>query len=71
MNNPNLLREGGGDLVLTDKWTRRVLEKITWSKRKGTTGKLDPSSQFLAEEMFTFQRNISALVSEHAITFDH
>ena len=66
-NNPNLLREHGGDLVLTDKWARGVLEKLTWSKRKVTTGKVDPSPQFLAEEKFTFQRNISVLVSEHDI----
>ena len=33
-NNPNLLKEYGGDLVLTDKWARGVLEKLTWSKRK-------------------------------------
>ena len=67
-NNPNLLKEYGGDLVLTDKWARGVSKKLTWSRRKGTTGKVDPSTQFLAEEKFTFQRNISALVSEHDIT---
>ena len=44
--NLNLLKEYGGDLVLTDKWARRVLEKLTWSKRKGTTGKVDPSPSF-------------------------
>ena len=42
-NNSNLLKEYGGDLVLTDKWARGVLEKLTWSKRKGTTGIVDPS----------------------------
>ena len=61
-NNPSLLKEYGGDLVLTDKWVRGVLEKNTWSKHKGTTGKVDPSHQFLAKEKFTFQRNISGLV---------
>ena len=61
------MKEYGGDLVLTDKWARGVLEKLTWSKRKGTTEKVDPSSQFLAKEKFTFQRNISTLVSEHDI----
>ena len=65
-NNPNLLKEYGSDLVLTDKWTRGVLEKLTSSKRKGITGKEDSSPQFLTEEKFTFQRNI-ALVSEHDI----
>ena len=41
-NNPNLLKEYGGDLVLTDKWARGVLEKLTRSKRKGNIGKVDP-----------------------------
>ena len=49
-NNPNFLQEYRGDLVLPDKWTRGVLEKFTWSKRNG---KVDSSSQFLAEEKFT------------------
>ena len=31
-NNPSLLKKYGGDLVLTDKWAREVLEKLTWSK---------------------------------------
>ena len=66
-NNSNLLKEYGGDLVLTDKWARGLLEKLKWSKSKGTTGGVDPSLQFLAEEKFTFQRNTSALVSEHDI----
>ena len=44
-----------------------VLEKLTQSKRKGNTGKIYPFSHFLAEEKFTFQINISALVYEHDI----
>ena len=44
---------------------QRSVEKLTWSTRKGTPRKVDPSPQFLAEEKFTFQRKISALVSEH------
>ena len=63
VNNPNLLKEYGGDLVLTDKWARGVLEKLTWSKRKDITVNVDPSLQFLAEEKFTFKKNISTLVS--------
>ena len=64
-NNPTLLKEHGGDLVLTEKWARGVLRKLQWNKCKGTTGKVDPSPQLLAEEKFTFQKNISALVCEH------
>ena len=66
-NNPNLLKEYGDDLVLTDKWARGVFKKLAWSKYKGTTRKVDPSPQFLAKEKSTFQRNISALVSEQDI----
>ena len=53
---------------MTDRWARGVLEKLNWSKRKGTTGKVEPSSQFLAEEKFTFQKSISAVIMEHDIT---
>ena len=66
-NNQNLLKEYGDHLVLTDKWARGVLEKLTWSKCKCTTGKVRSFPQCLAEEKFTFQRNISALISEHDI----
>ena len=69
-NNPNLLKEYGGDLVLTGKWARGVLGKLTWSKRKGTIGKVDPSPQFLAEKKFTFQRNILVLVWFLIISID-
>lgn len=44
-----------------------MLVKPEWNKPKGMTGKLDPSPQFLAEEKFSFQRNISTLVAEHDI----
>ena len=42
-----------GDLVLTDKWDR-VLQKLKWSKHKGTTEKGKPSPQLFVEEKFTF-----------------
>ena len=66
-NNPNALKQFGGTVELTDRWARHVLTKLEWSKRKGTTGKVEPSPQFLAEEKFTFQRAISAAVLEHDI----
>ena len=66
-NNPNALKEFGGSLDLTDRWARDVLKQLKWSKRKGTTGKFDPSPQFLAEEKFTFQRIISTAILEHDI----
>lgn len=66
-NDINALKEFGGTLELTDRWARGVLMKMNWSKRKGTTGKVDPSPQFLAEEKFTFQKAISTAVFEHDI----
>ena len=62
-----LLKDLGDNLVLTEKWATGVLEKPKWNKRKGVTEKVVPSRQFLAEEKFSFQRNISSLVTEHDI----
>ena len=63
-NNPTLLKGFGGNLVLTEKWARGVLEKLKSNKRKGATGNVDPSLQILAQEKFCFPRNISALVTD-------
>ena len=54
-NNPNLLSEFEKYVVLTDMWIRGVLKSIGWIKRKGTTGRVEPSKKLLAEEKFTFQ----------------
>ena len=61
------LKEFGGCLDLTDRWARDVLKQMKLNKRKGTTGKVDPSPQFSAEEKFTFQRTISTAILEHDI----
>ena len=61
-NNPNALKEFGGRLDLTNRWVRDVLKQLKWSKHKGTTGKVDPSPQFLVEEKFTFQKTISTAI---------
>ena len=66
-NNPSELKEFGGSLDLTRDVARDVLKQLKWSKRKGTTGKGDPSPQFLAEEKFTFQRTISTAILKHDI----
>ena len=66
-NNPNALKEFGGSLDLTDRWARDVLKQLKWSKRKGTTGKVESPPQVLAEEKFTFQRTISTAILEHNI----
>ena len=61
-NNPNSLSEFGGNVILTYMWARGVLKSMNWVKRKGTTGKVEPSKQLLAEEKFTFQMSISKVV---------
>ena len=43
---------------------------MEWVKRKGTTGKVEPSEKFLEEEKFTFQRAISRVVLHHDIPPD-
>ena len=66
-NNPNALKEFGGSLDLTGLWARDVLKQLEWSKCKGTTGKVELSRQFLAEEISIFQGTISTAILEHDI----
>ena len=66
-NNPDILKGFGGTIELINRWARSVLSDLNWSKRKGTTGKIEPLPQFLAEEKFTFQRAISTAISSHDI----
>ena len=44
-NNASLLLEFGGSITLTENWARGVLKNMNWVKRKGTTGKVEPSKQ--------------------------
>ena len=53
-NNPNSLSEFGGNVILTDISGRSALKSMDWIKRKGTTSKVKPSKQLLAEKKFTF-----------------
>ena len=69
-NDPNILREFGGSLKLTEGWARSVLKSMDWVKRKGTTGIVEPCSKFLEEEKFTFQRAIAKAVSDHDIPME-
>ena len=66
-NSPTLLKKNGGSLELTEDWARGVIKSINWTKRKGTTGKIEPSKQFLLEEKITFQKKISGVIFEHNI----
>ena len=62
-----MLKEFGGGLELTENWTQSVLKTTNWTKRKGTTGKVEPSKKFLEEEKFTFQRKNSGVILNHDI----
>ena len=67
-NDPNSLSEFGGGITLTNNWAKGVLKSMDWVKRKGTTGKVEPSAQFL--EKFIFQRAISTVLYNHDIPAD-
>ena len=69
-NDPNTLSEFGGTITLTEDWARGILRSMDWVKRKATTGKVEPSTQCLAEEKFTFQKAISTYVYDHDIPTD-
>ena len=67
-NCPSKLKDFRDDIVLTEGWARDILKSEEWSNRKGTTGKIMPSEQFLLKEKLTFQRRISSIIQEHEIT---
>ena len=69
-NDLNTLSEFGGTITLTEDWARGILQSMDWVKRKATTGKVEPSAQFLAEGKFTFQKAISTYVYDHDIPTD-
>ena len=66
-NSPTLLKENRGSLELTEDWAQGVIKSMNWTKKKGTTGKIEPSKQFLLEEKLTFQKKISGVIFEHYI----
>lgn len=53
-NNPTMLMENGSPLELTEDRTRGVLKSLKWTKRKQTTGKMEPSKQLHEEENLKF-----------------
>ena len=78
-NDPNTFSEFGGTITLTEDWARGILRSMDWVKRKATTGKVEPSTQFLAEEkrssllmpmITTYQLiSLSILIRHHCHTF--
>ena len=69
-NSPSSLKKYGDQIELTDGWARHVLKSLKWTKRKGTTGKVESSQQFLDEEKLIFQRNIPTIIEDHDIPKD-
>ena len=67
-NDPNTLSEFGGTITFMEDWARGILRSMDWVKRKAITGKVEPSTQFLAEEKFTFQKAISTYVYDQLIS---
>ena len=57
-NDPNNLSEFGGHITLTNNWAECTLQGLNWLKRKGTTGKIEPPLQLLAEERFNSQKSV-------------
>ena len=53
-----------------ENWPRNVLKSMNWTKRKGTTGKVEPSKKFLEEEKCTFQGKISNVILHHVLNLD-
>ena len=43
---------------------------MQYSKRKGTTGKIEPSEQLIREEMLTFQKHISNVIEDDDVPID-
>ena len=66
-NCPSKLNDFGGHIALAESWAGGVLKSVEWSKRKGTTGKIEPSKQFLLEEKLKFQRRITSIIEEHDV----
>ena len=66
-NCPSKLKDFGGHIALTEGWARGVLKSMQRSKRKGTTGKIEPGKQFLLEEKLTFQRRNASIIEKHDI----
>ena len=62
-----MLKEFSGGLELTKNWARNILKSMNWTKRKGTTGKVEPPKKFLEEEKFTSQRKISNVILDHDV----
>ena len=69
-NDPKTLSEFGGQITLTEDWTRSTLQSVDCIKWKETIRSIEPLSQLLVEERFVFQNSITAIVNDHDIPSD-
>ena len=60
-NEPNILREFGGSLELTEVWSQNVLEGMDGVKRKGMTGKFEPCPKFIEGKNLRFNMQFQSL----------
>ena len=60
-NEPNILREFGGSLELTEVWSQNVLKGMDGVKRKGMTGKFEPCPKFMEGKNLRFNMQFQNL----------
>ena len=61
-----MLKGFGGGLELTGNWARNILKSMNWTKRKGTTGNVEPLKSFLRKKNF-FPKAISNATLDHDV----
>ena len=66
----SLLNEYGGLIELTNRWARRLIEKMNWSQRKATTSKLPVAPALDREIKRSFQKIIATAVDTYKIKKD-
>ena len=69
-SSPEMLKELGVTVELTEGWTRNILKSLNWSKRRAATGKVEPSAQLLAQEIFFFQKTIAKAIQDDDVPLD-
>ena len=61
----SLLKEYGGPIELTNRWARRLMEKMDWSQRKATTSKLPVAPALDREIKRSLQKIIATAVDTY------
>ena len=64
-NDRTLLKENGGDIILSYKWCESIFKRMNWSNRKGTTAKASIAPGLIREVGFAFYKQVSEIVHAH------